>query len=118
MCEDDTKVYLIKSRNGLSNIKTTIPCSIKKTDFMELQYVLNKAFDRHGMDAKEVAMDLVVAGYGKIITLEKQCNELADDNKALQSSLDMYILECFSLKHELEELKNANCERSKSNDNR
>ena len=118
MCEDDTKVYIIKSRNGLSNIKTTIPGSIKKTDFMELQYVLNKAFDRHGMDAKEVAMDLAVAGYGKIITLEKQCNELADDNKALQSSLDMYILECFSLKHELEELKNANRERSKSNDNR
>ena len=99
MCEDDTKVYIMKSRNGLSNIKTTILGSIKKTDFMELQYVLNKAFDRHGMDAKEVAMDLVVAGYGKIITLEKQCNELADDNKALQSSLDMYILECFSLKH-------------------
>lgn len=117
MCEQDTKVYIIKSRNGLSNIKTTILGNIKKTDFIELQYVLNKAFDRHGMDAKEVAMDLVVAGYGKIIALEKQCNELTDDNKALQSKLDMYILECLSLKHELEELKNANSERSKSNDN-
>ena len=41
MCEDDTKVYIMKSRNGLSNIKTTILGSIKKTDFMELQYVLN-----------------------------------------------------------------------------
>lgn len=117
MCEQDTKVYIIKSRNGLSNIKTTILGSIKKKDFMELQYVLNKAFDCHGMDAKEVAMDLVVAGYGKIITLEKQCNELTDDNKELQSMLDMYILKCLSLKHELEELKNANSERSKSNDN-
>lgn len=118
MCEQDTKVYIIKSRNGLSNIKTTIFGSIKKKDFMELQYVLNKAFDRHGMDVKEVAMDLIVAGYGKIITLEKQCNELTDDNKELQSMLDMYILKCLSLKHELEELKNANGERSKSNDNR
>lgn len=115
MCEDDTKVYIIKSRNGLSNIKTAkILCSIKKKDFMELQYVLNKSFDRHGMDAKEVAMDLIIAGYGKIITLEKQCNELTDDNKELQSMLDMYILKCLSLKHELEELKNANGERSKS----
>lgn len=118
MCEDDTKVYIIKSRNGLSSIKTTILGNIKKTDFSELQYVLNKAFDRHGMDAKEVAMDLVVAGYGKIITMEKQCNELTDDNKELQSMLDMYILKCLSLKHELEELKNANGERSKRNDNR
>ena len=118
MCEKDTKVYIIKSRNGLSNIKTAILGNIKKTDFTELQYVLNKSFDRHGMDAKEVAMDLVVAGYGKIITLEKQCNELTDDNKELQSSLDMYILKYLSLKHELEELKNANSERSKSDDNR
>lgn len=117
MCEDDTKVYIIKSHNGLSNIKTAILGSIKKKDFMELQYVLNKAFDCHGMDAKEVAMDLVVAGFGKIITLEKQCNELIDDNKELQSKLDIYILKCLSLKHELEELKNANGERSKSNDN-
>lgn len=106
MCEQDTKVYIIKSRNGLSNIKTTILGSIKTKDFMELQYVLNKAFDCHGMDAKEVAMDLIIAGYGKIITLEKQCNELIDDNKALASNLDMYILKCLSLKHELEELKN------------
>lgn len=118
MCEDDTKVYIIKSHNGLSNIKTPILGSIKKKDFMELQYVLNKAFDCHGMDAKEVAMDLIIAGYGKIITLEKQCNELTDDNKELKSMLDMYILKCLSLKHELEELKNANGERSKSNDNR
>lgn len=117
MCEQDEKVYIIKSSNGLSNIKTTILGSIKKIDFTELQYVLSKSFDRYGMDAKEVAMDLVVAGYGKIITLEKQCNKLTDDNKALQSKLDMYILECLSLKHELEELKNANSERSKSNDN-
>lgn len=117
MCEDDTNVYIIKSRNGLSNIKTKILGSIKKKDFIELQYVLNEAFDRHGMAAKEVAMDLVVSGYGKIITLEKQCNELTDDNKELQSMLDMYILKCLSLKHELEELKNANSERSKSNDN-
>ena len=108
MFEDDTKVYIIKSRNGLSNIKTTILGSIKKKDFMELQYVLNKAFDCHGMDAKEVAMDLTIAGYGKIIKLEKQCNELTDDNKELQSILDMYILKCLSLKHELEELKNEN----------
>lgn len=117
MCEQDEKIYIIKSRNGLRNIKTKVLGSIKKTDFIELQYVLNKAFDKHGMDAKEVAMDLVIAGYGKIITLEKQCNELTDDNKELQSMLDMYILKCLSLKHELEELKNANSERSKSNDN-
>lgn len=114
MCEDDTTVYIIKSHNGLSNIEPTILGNIKKKDFMELQYVLSKAFDRHGMDAKEVAMDLVVASYGKIITLEKQCNELIDDNKELQSSLDMYILKCLSLKHELEGLKNANSKRSKS----
>ena len=116
MCEDD-KFYIVSLGNGLRNIKTKVLGSIKKTDFIELQYVLNKAFDQHGMDAKEVAMDLVVAGYGKIITLEKQCNELTDDNKELQSMLDMYILKCLSLKHELEELKNANSERSKSNDN-
>ena len=117
MCEDD-KICIVSTGNGLSNIKTKILGNIKKTDFVELQYVLNKAFDRHGMDAKEVSMDLVVAGYGKIITLEKQCNELVNDNKSLQSKLDMYILKCLSLKHELEELKNANSERSKSNDNR
>ena len=116
MCEDD-KFYIVSLGNGLRNIKTKVLGSIKKTDFIELQYVLNKAFDQHGMDAKEVAMDLVIAGYGKIITLEKQCNELTDDNKELQSMLDMYILKCLSLKHELEELKNANSERSKSNDN-
>lgn len=81
--------------------------SIKKKDFIELQYVLNKSFDRHGMDSKEVAMDLVVAGYGKIITLEQQCNELTDDNKSLQSKLDTYILENLSLKRKLEELNNA-----------
>lgn len=117
MCKDD-KFYIVSLGNGLRNIKTKVLGSIKKTDFIELQYVLNKAFDQHGMDAKEVAMDLVIAGYGKIITLEKQCNELTDDNKELQSMLDMYILKCLSLKHELEELKNANSERSKSNDNR
>lgn len=116
MCEDD-KFYIVSPGNGLRNTKTKILGNIKKTDFIELQYVLNKAFDCHGMDAKEVAMDLVIAGYGKIITLEKQCNELTDDNKSLQSMLDMYILKCLSLKHELEELKNANSERSKSNDN-
>lgn len=116
MCEDD-KFYIVSLGNGLRNTKTKVLGSIKKKDFTELQYILNKSFDRHGMDAKEVAMDLIIAGYGKIITLEKQCNELTDDNKALASSLDMYILKCLSLKHELEELKNANGERSKSNDN-
>lgn len=114
MCEDN-RLFIVSSNGDVSS--TMIVGSIKKKDFMELQYVLTKAFDRHGMDAKEVAMDLIIAGYGKIITLEKQCNELTDDNKELQSSLDMYILKCLSLKHELEELKNANCERSKSNDN-
>lgn len=74
----------------------------------ELQYTLNKSFDRNGMDAKEVAMDLIVAGYGKIITLQNQCDKLIDDNKALQSNLDMYILECLSLRRQLEELKNEN----------
>lgn len=117
MCEDD-KFYIVSLGNGLRNIKTKVLGSIKKTDFTELQYVLNKAFDCHGMDAKEVAMDLVVAGYGKIIKFEQQLNKLTDDNKELQSMLDMYILKCLSLKHELEELKNANGERSKSNDNR
>ena len=117
MCEDD-KICIVSMGNCLRNTKTKILGNIKKTDFIELQYVLNKAFDRHGMDAKEVAMDLIVAGYGKIITMKKQCNELTDDNKSLQSKLDMYILKCLSLKHELEELKNANGERSKSNDNR
>ena len=116
MC-DDNRLFIVSPGNGLRNTKTKILGNIKKTDFIELQYVLNKSFDRNGMDAKEVAMDLVVAGYGKIITLEKQCNELTDDNKALQSNLDMYILKYLSLKHELEELKNANSERSKSNDN-
>lgn len=106
--EEFVKVMCGSCRNCVAN------GDIKKKDFMELQYVLSKAFDRHGMDAKEVAMDLVVAGYGKIITLEKQCNELIDDNKELQSSLDMYILKCLSLKHELEGLKNANSKRSKS----
>lgn len=116
MC-DDNRLFIVSPSNGLSNIKPKIFGKVMKKDFTELQYILNKAFDRHGMDAKEVAMDLVVAGYGKIITLEKQCNELTDDNKSLQSSLDMYILKYLSLKHELEELKNANSERSKSNDN-
>lgn len=114
MC-DDNRLFIVSSNNDFSS--TIIVGSVMKKDFEELQYTLSKSFDRHGMDAKEVAMDLVVAGYGKIITLEKQCNELTDDNKALQSKLDMYILECLSLKHELEELKNANSERSKSNDN-
>ena len=116
MC-DDNRLFIVSHSNGLSNIKPKILGKVMKKDFTELQYILNKSFDRNGMDAKEVAMDLVVAGYGKIITLEKQCNELTDDNKALQFKLDMYILECLSLKHELEELKNANGERSKSNDN-
>ena len=117
MREDD-KFCIVSPVNGLRNIKPKILGKVMKKDFTELQYILNKSFDCHGMDAKEVAMDLVVAGYGKIITMEKQCNELTDDNKELQSMLDMYILKCLSLKHELEELKNANGERSKSNDNR
>ena len=108
MCEQDTTVYIISNRESLSNIKPKILGKVAKTDFEELQYILNKSFDRHGMDAKEVAMDLIVAGYGKIITLQNQCDKLVDDNKALQSNLDMYILECLSLRRQLEELKNEN----------
>lgn len=55
-----------------------------------------------------ITMDLIVAGYGKTITLQNQCDKLVDDNKALQSNLDMYILECLSLRRQLEELKNEN----------
>lgn len=108
MCKQDTTVYIISNRESLSNIKPKILGKVAKTDFEELQYTLNKSFDRNGMDAKEVAMDLIVAGYGKIITLQNQCDKLVDDNKALQSNLDMYILECLSLRRQLEELKNEN----------
>lgn len=113
MCKD-TKLYIISSNGDLSS--TIIVGSVMKKEFEELQYVLNKSFDCHGMDAKEVAMDLIIAGYGKIIELQKQCNKLTDDNEALQSNLDMYVLKCLSLQRELEELKNANSKRSKSDD--
>lgn len=108
MCEQDTTVYIVSHNNSSSNIKPKILVKVTKKDFEELQYILNQSFDRHGMDAKEVSMDLIVAGYGKIITLQNQCDKLADDNKALQSNLDMYILECLSLRRQLEELKNEN----------
>lgn len=108
MCEQDTTVYIINNRGSLSNIKPIILGKVSKTDFEELQYILNQSFDRHGMDSKEVAMDLIVAGYGKIIALQNQCDKLVDDNKALQSNLDLYILECLSLRRQLEELKNEN----------
>lgn len=108
MCEQDTTVYIVSHNSSSSNIKPKLLGKVAKADFEELQYTLNKSFDRHGMDAKEVAMDLIVAGYGKIITLQNQCDKLADDNKALQSNLDMYILECLSLRRQLEELKNEN----------
>ena len=108
MCKQDTTVYIISNRGSLSNIKPKILGKVAETEFEELQYTLNKSFDRNGMDAKEVAMDLIVAGYGKIITLQNQCDKLVDDNKALQSNLDMYILECLSLRQQLEELKNEN----------
>lgn len=108
MRKQDTTVYIISNCESLSNIKPKILGKVAKTEFEELQYVLNKSFDRHGMDAKEVAMDLIVAGYGKIITLQNQYDKLVDDNKALQSNLDMYILECLSLRRQLEELKNEN----------
>ena len=114
MC-DDNRLFIVSSNGNVSS--TVIVGSVKKRDFLELQYTLSKSFDRNGMDVKEVAMDLIVAGYGKAIELQQQCDKLTDDNKALQSNLDMYILECLSLKHQLEELKNANSERSKSNDN-
>lgn len=106
MCKQDTTVYIISNRGSLSNIKPKILGKVMKTDFEELQYILNKSFDHYGMDAKEVAMNLIIAGYGKIITLQNQCDKLIDDNKALQSNLDMYILECLSLRRQLEELKN------------
>ena len=102
--DKDTKLYIVSSNGDFSS--TVIVGSVMKKDFEELQYTLSKSFDRHGMDLKEVAMDLIVAGYGKSIKLQQQCDKLADDNKALQSNLDMYILECLSLKHQLEELKN------------
>ena len=106
MCKQDTTVYIVSHNNSSSNIKPKILGKVAKTEFEELQYTLNKSFDRNGMDTKEVAMDLIVAGYGKIITLQNQCDKLVDDNKALQSNLDMYILECLSLRRQLEELKN------------
>ena len=108
MCKQDTTFYIISNRESLSNIKPKILSKVAETDFEELQYTLNKSFDRHGMDAKEVAMSLIIAGYGKIITLQNKCDKLVDDNKALQSNLDMYILECLSLRRQLEELKNEN----------
>lgn len=108
MCKQDAKLYIISPGNGLSNIEPKILGKVVKKDFEELQYILNQSFDRHGMDAKEVAMDLIVAGYGKTITLQNQCDKLVDDNNALQSNLDMYILECLSLRRQLEELKNEN----------
>lgn len=109
MCKD-TKLYIISSNGDFSS--TIIVGSVTKKEFEELQYVLNKSFDCHSMDAKEIAMDLVIAGYGKIIELQKQCNTLTDDNKALQSSIDMYVLKCLSLQREMEELKNANSKRN------
>ena len=108
MCKQDTSFYIISHGNNLSNIEPKILGEAMKTDFEELQYVLNKSFDCHGMDAKEVAMDLIVAGYGKIITLQNRYDKLTDYNNALQSNLNSYILECLSLKHQLEELKNEN----------
>ena len=108
MCKQDTTVYIVSHNNSSSNIKPKILGKVAKIDFEELQYILNKSFDHYGMDAKEVAMNLIIAGYGKIITLQNQCDKLADDNKALQSNLDMYILECLSLRRQLEELKNEN----------
>lgn len=108
MCKQDTTFYTISNRGSLSNIKPKIPDKVAETDFEELQYILNKSFDHYGMDAKEVAMNLIIAGYGKIITLQNQCDKLADDNKALQSNLNTYILECLSLRRQLEELKNEN----------
>lgn len=106
MCGQDARLYIVSPGNGLSNIEPKILGKVMKKDFEELQYVLNQSFDRHGMDAKEVAMDLIVAGYGKIIELQKQCNKLTEDNNALQSNLDMYVLEALSLRQRLEELKN------------
>lgn len=108
MCKQDTTVYIVSHNNSSSNIKLKLIGKVAKTEFEELQYILNKSFDHYGMDAKEVAMNLIIAGYGKIITLQNQCDKLADDNKALQSNLDMYILECLSLRRQLEDLKNEN----------
>ena len=106
MCKQDTTVYIISNHGSLSNIKPKILGKVVKKDFEELQFVLSKSFDCHGMNEKDVATDLIIAGYGKIIELQKQCNELIDDNKAMSSSLDMYILAYLSLKQQLEELKN------------
>lgn len=108
MCKQDTTVYIISNRGSSSNIKPKILGKVTKKDFEELQYILSKSFDCHGMNEKDVAMDLIIAGYGKIITLQNQCDKLAYDNKELQSNLDTYMLKCLSLTIELEELKNEN----------
>ena len=80
---------------------------VKETkEYEELQYILNKSFDRHGMYAKGVAMDLLVAGYGKIIELQNKCDKLIQDNSKLRSDVSMYVLKILSLKRELEDLKN------------
>lgn len=85
---------------------------VKETkEYEELQYILNKSFDRHGMYAKGVAMDLLVAGYGKIIELQNKCDKLVQDNKVLKRELNRYILKALSLQCKLEELNDANKEK-------
>lgn len=85
-------------------------------EFNRLCNILDNAFAIRGMDAKEVAMDLIIAGYGEVDMLTAICEKLKKDNQVLESKLDMYILKLYTLQREMEELKNANRERSKSND--
>lgn len=87
-------------------------------EFNRLCKILDNAFAIRGMDAKEVAMDLIIAGYGEVDMLTAICEKLKKDNQALESKLDMYILKLYVLQREMEELKNANSKRSKSNDAR
>lgn len=87
-------------------------------EFNRLCNILDNAFGIRGMNAKEVAMDLIIAGYGEVDMLTAICDKLKKDNQALESKLDMYILKLYTLQREMEELKNANSERSKSNDAR
>lgn len=81
-------------------------------EFNRLCNILDNAFVIRGMNAKEVAMDLIIAGYGEADMLIAICKKLERDNKALESKLDMYILKLYTLQCEMEELKNANSKRN------
>lgn len=78
----------------------------------ELEYILEQSFNRNGMNAVEVAKDLTIAGYGKIIQILCEGNKISRKYEQLRCDYTASRLEVLKLQIEMEELKNANSKRN------